>query len=243
MAAVDKFGIGGVGKFEHYFRIFKNHVHPLVHSRAITENLLREKPLEARQESYKKSWDTWRWRMMLKLFFSRKMMGSHGRDPAFFDYVQGSVSDHVAHRTAHALTNLAPAENPYLQWILTGEHRTSLPCALREENFDIIRDNINRLEWRLQSVEDFVASGEKADSFNLSDIFEYMSEDIYTDLYGKLLQSANPGAKLAYWNMMVPRAVPAIYKDKVISHDRQADQLFENDKAFFYSRFVIEEVV
>ena len=243
MTAVEKFGIGGVGKFEHYFRIFKDYVHPLVHPRAITENLLQEKSMASRHEFYKKSWDTWRWRIMLKLFFSRKMMGRHGRDPAFFDYVQGSVSDHVAHRTAQALTILSPAENPYLQWILTGEQRTALPCALRAENFDIIRDNLNRLEWRLQSVEDFVANGEKADAFNLSDIFEYMSDHIYTDLYGRLLQSAKSGARLAYWNMMVPRAVPEIFKDKVISHDKQAQKLFDQDKALFYSRFVIEEVI
>lgn len=242
LSDVEKYGIAGVGKFEHYFRLFKNYMHPLVHSSVVTESLLRPKSLEDRQSFYKQSWDTLRWRILLKLFFSRKMMGKHGRDPAFFNYVEDSVSTHVDRRTKHALTILEPAHNPYLQWILTGTHRTALPCALRPDNFDVIRDNLNRLEWRLQSVEDFVAGGEKVDAFNLSDIFEYMSIDTYTELYGQLMLASNPGARLAYWNMMVPRSLPEVYADRVIQHTALAHNLFLQDKAFFYSRFVIEEV-
>lgn len=242
LSSVEKYGIGGVGKFEHYFRLFKNHVHPLVHSGKIIEALLQPQTTEERLAFYDRYWDTWRWRILLKLFFSQRAMGKHGRDPAFFDYVEGSVSDHVDRRTRHALTTLDPVENPYLQWILTGTYRQALPCALRPENFDIIRDNLDRLEWRLQSVEDFVAGGEKVDAFNLSDIFEYMSEETYAALYGQLIQTSRPGARLAYWNMMVPRSMPRKFSDQIINHQARADKLFLQDKAFFYSRFVIEEV-
>ena len=46
-----------------------------------------------------------------------------------------------------ASPELNPAENPYLQWILKGRHTTALPFALREENFQSIRNNLHRLEW------------------------------------------------------------------------------------------------
>lgn len=239
---VQKHGLAGVGKFENYFRLFRTYVHPLVHSRRIVEDLLRPKSPEAREKFYRHQWDTWRWHLLLKLFFSRQAMGRHGRDPAFFDYVEDSVSTHVDRRTRHALTALDPSENPYLNWILTGTHGQALPCALRQENFDIIRDNINRLEWRLQSVEEFAATQEKIDAFNLSDIFEYMSDAAYTALYTRLIDAARPGARIAYWNMMVPRALPDTLDSQVISHSAQARDLFIRDKAFFYSRFLIEEV-
>jgi S-adenosylmethionine-diacylglycerol 3-amino-3-carboxypropyl transferase len=239
---VQKHGLAGVGKFENYFRLFRTYVHPLAHSRRTVEDLLRPKSPEAREKFYRHQWDTWRWRLLLKLFFSRQAMGQHGRDPAFFDYVEDSVSTHVDRRTRHALTALDPSENPYLHWILTGTHGQALPCALRQENFDIIRDNINRLEWRLQSVEEFAATQEKIDAFNLSDIFEYMSDAAYKALYTRLIDAARPGARIAYWNMMVPRALPDTLDSQVISHSAQAKDLFIRDKAFFYSRFLIEEV-
>lgn len=243
MKGVEKYGIGGVGKFENYFRFFKDYVHPLVHSRKIIDALLQDKSPEARRAFYARHWNTWRWRLLLKLFFSKQIMGKHGRDKAFFAYVEDSVPEHVGRRTQYALCELNPAENPYLQWILTGQHKTALPCALREENFDIIRDSLSRLEWRLQSVEDFAASGEKADAFNLSDIFEYMSQDAYEALLCKLLGCANSGARFAYWNMMVPRFAPASLQGKIIAKTELAERLFKQDKAFFYSRFVVEEVL
>ena len=240
MAEVQRFGIAGIGKFESYFRLFRRVALPLVHSRRTVEALLTDKPAEQRAEFYDARWNSWRWRLLLKLFFSRTVMGRRGRDPAFFKYAEGSVADHVDRRVSHAFQVLNPAENPYLQWILTGRHVTALPHALRPENFAPIRDNLDRLEWRRQSVEDFAACGERIDAANLSDIFEYMSEEAYTDLYAKLIERAAPGARFVYWNMMVPRFAPPLLDDRLRSERDLAESLFREDKAFFYSRFVVE---
>ncbi len=241
LGEVEKYGIGGIGKFERYFRIFKNSVLPLVHSRKTVDELLGDKSLEERKRFFEQRWNNRRWQVLLAIFFSKQVMGRHGRDPAFFDYVEDSVSSHVARRTAHALTELNPADNPYLQWILTGTHCSALPFALRAENFEAIRANLDRLEIRSQSVEDFAAGSEKADAFNLSDIFEYMSPEAYETLYRKLLSCANHGARFAYWNMMVPRFCPQALQKQIVCDTAFADRLFAEDKAFFYSRFVVEK--
>ena len=93
---------------------------------------------------------------MFRFFFSRAVMGRMGRDPAFFDYVEGRVADRILGRARHALTALDPAANPYLQWILLGHHGTALPYALRPETFEAIRANLDRLEWHCQSIEDYL---------------------------------------------------------------------------------------
>jgi S-adenosylmethionine-diacylglycerol 3-amino-3-carboxypropyl transferase len=55
-----------------------------------------------------------------------------------------------------------------------------------------------------------------ADGFNLSDIFEYMSPDVFETVYGSHPRMpANPGARLVYWNMMAPRRVPAAHAARV----------------------------
>jgi S-adenosylmethionine-diacylglycerol 3-amino-3-carboxypropyl transferase len=237
-------GIGSAGKFERYFRRFRRWIMPLVHGQANIKRLLAGGALQERHNFYARHWDTFRWRLLFRIFFSRFVMGKLGRDPSFFAYVQGSVSERILARSRYAVTELNPAENPYLQWIFTGRHTTALPLALRPEHFDSIRANLGRLEWRLQSVEEFLdgADSEPIDGYNLSDIFEYMAEKNYLLLLDKLVRHSHPGGRLAYWNMLVPRSRPESMADQLQPLTELSDRLFGQDKAFFYSRFVVEEV-
>jgi len=238
-------GIGSCGKFERYFAVFRTRVLPLVHSRARIERLLAGGTREEREDFYANEWNTWRWRLLFKIFFSRFVMGKLGRDPSFFRYVQGTVADHILERTRYALTELNPAENPYTQWILTGRHPSALPYALRPENFESIRANLDRLEWQRASVEDFLERerGTPIDSFNLSDIFEYMSAESCERLLQCVARAGRSGSRLAYWNMLADRHRPDSMREKLRPLKELSEQLFARDKAFFYSAFVVEEIV
>jgi S-adenosylmethionine-diacylglycerol 3-amino-3-carboxypropyl transferase len=237
-------GIGSGGKFERYFRLFKDRIIPLVHGRKTVEALLQGGDRHTRSRFYESRWNTWRWRLLFKVFFSRFLMGRLGRDPEFFKYVEGSVADRILARTRHALTELDPRENPYLHWILLGTHREALPLALRAEHFEAIRDNLHRLEWRLGALEDVLDElGDGAvDRFNLSDIFEYMGSDVCAALLERLARSGRQGARLAYWNMLAPRARPESLAHRLRAVPGGAE-LLAKDKAWFYSAFVLEEVL
>lgn len=235
-------GLGGVGKFENYFRIFRTWLLPLAQSRATIDEVFRSKPKDERAAFFDQRWNNWRWRLTLKIFFSNFVMGRLGRDPAFFDHVEGSLADHVSRRLRHAGVDLDPTDNPYLHWILKGTHGTALPLAWRLEHFDTIRSRVDRLDLRCGALEAFVATGEKADGFNLSDIFEYMPPDVFASVYGSILTAANPDARLVYWNMMVPRRVPPALSQKVERLEDVETVGKAQDKAFFYSDFVVERV-
>ena len=169
-------GIGGAGRFERYFAIFRQRVLPLIHDRATVAGLVGLRTREERQEFYDRRWNTWRWRLLVRAFFSRVVMSRLGRERAFFHYAEASLPAAILERTRHALVDLDPSKNPYAQWILTGAHGGALPCALRPENFDAIRNNLDRLEWHQVSLEAFVRQSAPAefDRFNLSDVFEYL---------------------------------------------------------------------
>jgi S-adenosylmethionine-diacylglycerol 3-amino-3-carboxypropyl transferase len=238
-------GIGAAGKFERYFALFRTRVIPWIHTRRRIDALLAGGSPQERRQFYDSTWNSWRWRLLFKIFFSRTIMGRFGRDPAFFKYVEGSVSQRILDRSRHALTELNPADNPYLQWILTGHHTTALPHALREENFEPIRKNLDHVQFHLGSIEQYLAANphERIDRLNLSDIFEYMSEPNYHALLDLLVQHANPKARLVYWNMLVPRSRPESMAGRLQSLTELSQRLFLADKAFFYSRFVVEEVI
>ena len=238
-------GIGCAGKFERFLMTFRRWILPLAHQRLDVSQLLSAKGKDERRHFYDKRWNTRRWQALFRLFFSRTMIGRFGRDPHFFDYVENSVADHLLSRVRHALVELEPSQNPYLHWILTGRHLEVLPYALRPENFAAIRDNLDRLEWHQESLEAYLAtnSSVRFDRFNLSDVFEYQSVENYHRLLDQLINASAPGARLAYWNMLVPRSRPDRMAHQLQPLSNLAERLYAQDKAFFYRTFVLEEVV
>jgi S-adenosylmethionine-diacylglycerol 3-amino-3-carboxypropyl transferase len=237
-------GIGSAGKFETFLRLYRRYVLPLVHPGSRVERLFRTRDQQGRQQFYDKAWNNRRWRWTARLFFSRSVIGRLGRDPRFFDYAEGSISAHLLRRAGYAMSVLDPCANPYLQWLLLGCHRSALPYARRPENFEAIRENLNRLDCRVQSLEDFVETPEASglDGFNLSDIFEYMSADHANRLLEKLVASGRQGARLVYWNLLVPRRRPARLAQRLRPQDDLAAELLRRDKAFFYSALNVEEI-
>jgi S-adenosylmethionine-diacylglycerol 3-amino-3-carboxypropyl transferase len=239
-------GFGDLGKFERYFRLFRQVILPLVHSKSDVARLLSPKSRAERERHFDEEWCTWRWRLLLRFFFSRTTMGALGRDPRFFDYMEGDLASHIAGRVRHAAVELDPAQNPYIHWILTGTFGSVMPLALRPEHYETIRSRLGRIEWRRAAIEDaaqdLARAGVKANRFNLSDIFEYMSEENTQTLLRKLAEIGAPRGRLAYWNMMVPRSRGDGLRDRLAPHNEEAARLFAKDRAFFYRAFVIEEI-
>jgi len=240
-----QFGIGSAGRFEDFVRIFRARVLPLIHSRRSVEQLLASKPRLERDCFYESEWNTVRWRLLFRFFFSRFVLGKLGRDQEFFRYAEGQVAERILHRARYAMTELDPAANPYLEWIFTGQHSCeNLPFCLRAENFEAIRANLDHLEWRCCSLERFLeSSSDTFDAFNLSDVFEYISLQSYERLLCRLIHVAKPGARLAYWNFLVPRRRPESLATFLQPLKELSDSLFRRDKAFFYSDFVLEQVL
>ncbi|MEM9756085.1 MAG: DUF3419 family protein, partial [Pseudomonadota bacterium] len=235
---VIRHGAGGVGKFERYFRIFARAVLPLVHSRATIRDIFQPRSRDARAVFFESRFDTAAWRLLVRLFFSRFVMARLGRDPAFFDHVEGSVADHVTGRLRHAAVDTDPSQNPYLHWIFTGTHGTALPLAWRAETYGTIAARVDRIVPHLGPIDSLPTTG--VAGFNLSDIFEYMSPALRRDVYGRLLAMARPGARLVYWNMMSPFRRPEVFADRVETLTEVETAGRAVDKAFFYRDFIVE---
>lgn len=247
-AHVIRHGFAGIGRFESYFRRFREWVLPLTQSRRTVRRMLLEpKPPATRRSFYELEWNNWRWRALFRLFSSRPVLAALGREPAFFDHAQGSLAAHMNDRIAHAVVTLDPGSNPYLHWILTGQFGETLPVALRAEHFETIRNRLDRLELRRSSLDGETrrlhSLGERFHRFNLSDVFEYMSTDETNRLLSALAGIGAPGGRLLYWNMMVPRSRPPALADRLRPLDDLARRLHQSDRAFFYRRLVIEEIV
>lgn len=239
-----KNGIINSGKFENYFKIFREKVLPLIHSKEMRKELLQKKDKEERIKFYDKKWNNLRWKMLFRIFFSKTIMGKLGRDKAFFRYVNVNVAKHILERTKYAITELDTSENPYLQYIMNGKYDEKiLPLAYRKENFNIIKRNIDKIELVSESIETFIQREdiEYISKYNLSDIFEYMNEDEMCKIVERMLTKSIRGTKIAYWNMLSEKRASK-YIEELYYQKEKSKELFLKDKAFFYSDFIIEEV-
>lgn len=233
-------GAAHAGKFERFFGIFRRYVLPMVHGRRTVESLLVPRDASGRERFYVERWDSLRWRLIFRLFFSRFVMGRLGRDPEFFAHVEGSVGERILARTRHALTALETHSNPYLTYILTGNFASdAMPMYLRPEHYATIRDRLSRVTLLQSAAEQ--APG-RFDGFNLSDIFEYMSPSGHQESYTAFAALAQPGARLAYWNLLAPRGVPDALRPGIMPLRDIAEQLHQRDRAWFYGAFHVDEV-
>ncbi len=236
-------GVIHAGKFEDYFKLFRTRVLPLIHGRARRDELLTSKSREQRIAFYDRKWNSLRWRLIFRLFFSRAILGRVGRDPEFFRYVEGSVADRILARTKYALTELDPSENPFVEYIMSGNFQRSLPLYLEPKNLEIIRERLDRVKViHGDTDEALVQCKEPFNAYNLSDIFEYMDKPLFEQTCQRLLASAAPGARFAYWNLLLPRKISDSFPSFTKHLSDLSSKLHSRDRAFFYSAFHIEEV-
>jgi S-adenosylmethionine-diacylglycerol 3-amino-3-carboxypropyl transferase len=240
-----KKGIIHAGKFENYFRLFRNWILPLIHNKKTVSTLLERMDAVERTAFYTERWNTLPWQIFFRIFFSRRVMGWLGRDSEFFTYVKGDVANRIMERAEYGLTVLPTHENPYLEYIITGIFKKSLPHYLHKSNYELIRKNLDKLIlFKGGVIEALHAHNElKFDGFNLSDIFEYMSYSDYIDHLRQIIHFSRKEARLVYWNMLAERRSPADFKNRLEVLDDFAKKLFSYDKAFFYKALIIEKVL
>jgi S-adenosylmethionine-diacylglycerol 3-amino-3-carboxypropyl transferase len=238
-------GIGMAGKFEQYLDMIRRFAINLTHSAGERNDLFLPKTRDERKKFYDGHWNNWRWRLLVKIACSRLVMGRLGRDPRFFKYAEGSVADHIIGMAEHVLVELDPLDNAYLHWIVNGQYGDLLPHALREENFGVIRANLDRLEWHLADMQSYLDQAPDASihRFNFSDVFEYLSEEDSDRVFEQVARVGCSGGRLAYWNMLVPRHRPEQLRHRIKLMPDLSERLRQAARTFFYTEFVVEEIV
>ncbi len=234
------------GRFEKYLTTFRTRVLPLVHGRDTIDALLACASLDEQAAFYGSHWDTWRWRGLFRLFFSRAVMSRTGRSPEHFAQVEGEVSSRFLERARHALTAIPVADNFFLRWMLTGNHGDleAGPAWLTTEGHARLKAVADRVSFVHASLEDFLPRAErKFSAFNYSNLFEYVPAAHHEQLLRLTLDAAVPGARVAYWNLLVPRSRPHSLADRLRPDPERAEALLGRDRAFVYGGFNVETVV
>jgi len=234
-------GIIHQGKFEKYFQLFSHKILPLIHSRNTIDKLLSPKSESEQAFFYQSQWNTWRWRLLFKLFFSKYILGKLGRDPAFMNHVKGSVSQFILDKTARHLTSELAQGNFILHYALTGNFGALLPHYLQAENYPTIQKNIGQLQLYEGFAQEATAEFGRFEYMNLSNIFEYMDAITFRVAAELLAKGLAENGKMAYWNLMVPRRISERIPERVEYRQALSESLTAGDKGFFYGKFILDQ--
>ena len=242
-----KNGIIHCGKFERYLAKFRKYFLPLIISRKRINEFLVLDSLDNQERFYRTYWNNWRFRLLFKIFFSKKGLES-GRDKKYFQYSsKNKISDYYLIKVKHSLTEIPIKTNFFMYYILTG---TIL--APFENHPYLDKNNFNELKEVLKNKKiEFIESdiykfleGSKEESFskfNLSDIFEAKTQEEYESLLKEVTRVSKNNGIVCYWNNLANRSehmqINNLVKDKNISKG-----LYEKDRVHFYSRFIVENI-
>jgi S-adenosylmethionine-diacylglycerol 3-amino-3-carboxypropyl transferase len=240
-------GVIHCGRFQKYLSTFRNAILPLVHGRAVVEELMTIDDLRTRETYYREIWNNRRWRALFTVFFGKAVMARLGRDPAFFKYVdKKNIGEQFLERARWALVETAPRDNHFLQYALLGRYPDleRSPVYLRESSFQALRDATHDIRFVRSDLESHLATlaPGSASAFYLSDLFEWVAPDHHEAMLRAIARVSRRGARLVYWNLLVPRKRPDSLSDIIATHDDEARALYARDKAFVYSSFHVESI-
>jgi S-adenosylmethionine-diacylglycerol 3-amino-3-carboxypropyl transferase len=240
-------GVLQAGRFELYLGMFRRLLKFVVGDRTLRD--LMRQSLETQAEFYRSRWDGATWRLFIRIFFSRRVLGKRGLDPEFFKYANGvgSFGKHWLGVARHALTDLPVRDNYFLTQICFGRYlnHNAVPRYLHPHYFDLLKENAGRVRILTDELEKFLSRSEphSFEKFALSNVFEWVDEQTYEQLLQQLWRVATPGARLCYRNLLVRRERPASFEAHLRSDRERARRLLWRDRSFLYSNFVIEEVI
>ncbi|MDR0802197.1 DUF3419 family protein, partial [Fluviicola sp.] len=230
-------GIIHAGKFENYFRFFRNSVMPFIHSKKTIEELLSEKTEQAQIDFYNQKWNTIRWKFFFKLFFGKFVSGRFGRTKTYLNQVEIPVAEFIYTQAAKHLKSKDCQTNYFLHYIFTGNFQPQLPFYLRKENFELIKRNLSALTLKQGFAHEFIRKENNFNFCNFSNIFEYMSAKEFAEFHQMLVRNLPNKTIISYWNLMVDRVFSTSFPETFSLYNKAKKQ---TDKGFFYKRFVTE---
>lgn len=224
-------GIVNIGRFEQYFHIFRQKVFPVVCGDKNIRAFAAAPTLEAQRNIYKKKINTIRFKLMFKIFFSKKMMAKLGRDKEFFKYSYDNLPKILKRKVDCGFYNCLNKDNPYYGYVLNNYYQ-ALPFYLQEENFKKIKANIKNITVEEKTFDEMLT--DSYDFMNLSDIFEYMGNSRMTEYSAVIPKYLSKGGVVCFWNMMNVRKLSGMKRI-----DEEEDKL--KDRSFFYRDFLVYE--
>jgi len=172
------------------------------------------------------------------------LCGVHPRQLDLID-AQHGIYDYIRKRIEYALTKVPIHDNYFLSVTATGRFRGKrVPPYLLEENFQTLRDNLERVTvvngWLRPYLD--TQTPRSINKFNLLDIFDWMTPELFESTLQSVLRAAAPGARLIYRSGSYEMPPPASIRKRLRHHAKLARECLAIDRSATYGSFYVFSV-
>jgi S-adenosylmethionine-diacylglycerol 3-amino-3-carboxypropyl transferase len=242
MAARDLYQFGRMGLF---CRILRRFLHVLGLPQRRLNEFFELRSLAEQQAWYDRhvGWRLWGpWSRRFVQF--RPFLYLAGVHPTQFRLVDDrhDIYEYVKERVEYALTRVPIYDNYFLSQAVTGRFREDrVPPYLLEENFETLRSNLDRVVvvngWLGPYLDSRPAGS--ISRFNLLDIFDWMTPDVFEQTFRSILRAATPDAIMIYRSGSYKLDPPSSALPHLQLHQDLAQRLLARDRSATYGSFYV----
>lgn len=241
-----KIGLINCGRFEKFTALFAKRILPMIHNHKTIKQLLSFDNIEEQRTFFQTRWNSRKWRFFLRLFTSRFILQRFARQRGMFSHanIKNIASIYVRRMERH-LTSIPNSGNFFMHYGLTGRYGDYLPPYLEQTGYDKLQNVKNiSLSIKTGNLSNYLKSmpDNSFSKFNLSDIFEALSETENEILWHEIIRTAKPGARVAYWNNLVKRSYPVSVSSQINTDNKFVNELQSRDRVFFYDSFHLHTI-
>lgn len=240
-----KEGVINCGKFENYLKLFRKYILRLVLNHKDIHSYLKLNSLNHQEKFFEKKWNSWLWKFLFKVFFSKTLMGLLGREKSYFTYNKKlNIANHFYRKSKMGITQIPISSNYFMELIISGSIKKNFKDHpyLDKSNFLKLKKLVGNIGYVINDIEDHLSkNSSKYTKCNLSDIFERCSQEEYENILKNIVENSPQLEKICYWNNMVNRSNHNINLN-LHPLKELSNSLFKQDRVFFYTKFIVEEI-
>lgn len=215
------------------------------HPRSRIERFLACDTLDEQRAFYDEEWNTARWRAIIHLMANRMVL-RRTYDPAFFQHVENpSFARHFLSTIERALVSVPIRDNYFFHQMFLGYYQTEFgggaPPYLAASSGAPTTDLPQRLTLADGTFTDYLrgcADGSLA-GFSLSNICEWLTATETDELFGEIVRTARPGARLCFRNFLGWTEVPQRWREAVREDVEFGETLIRRDRSMLQRRIAI----
>jgi S-adenosylmethionine-diacylglycerol 3-amino-3-carboxypropyl transferase len=203
-------GILYEGRWERYFRMSSAQLRFLRGDKI--RQLFACGDLEKQRQFLHDHWNTWDWRLLLRLTFNRLAFRYALGDPGFYAYAndQRPPWKYIYDRMTSFLEHHLARSSFMMALVFQGRFVDPLhyPPYLREENFALIKSRLQRITIRTASLFDMLTdtNNKRCNKYSLSDVSSFLDAADYQRLFHFF--AAKQGIRFCLRDFLTQRAPP-----------------------------------
>lgn len=238
-------GIVMCGRVERFFTLYRK-AHSLLYALDPVQKLFFCGSVEEQRRVYD-SLPMGRWRFLNWVVLNRTILSAVKGAHSFRFVDEKEFDKNLNRKVDRAMRTLDNRGNWFFQLVLLGKFlsRESVPPYMLEANFSKLKENIDRIEVFRGVLTDVLKKygPESFDKFNLSNITEWMEEEVFNGVMREVIALARPGARFNLrYTLARARNLDEANSRVMIPEPDLAARLHAQDRSFMYESFHVYRI-